>query len=599
MRRVYAIQLSDFFPSAVLPQAIGTLWSYANTEPKIQQNYKLCRTYWENESAEDVIQDIQDPDLIICSCYVWNWQRTYQIIQAIKRKHPRCIIILGGPEPTYSIKWVSEHPEVDILIPYYGEVILRSVLLENLSVANFEKLPGVITANVYNKESIKPNLDDIPSPYLNGFFDSLIQKHKSQYVRAVFESNRGCPYSCTFCDIGSKEYQKVNCFDFERCIKEIEWMMKNNIVAIDVADANFGLFPIDEEIAEHVVQLKNRYNWNGRFLPTWSKSKGDRTLRIAKKLINNKLDSIFGLSLQSLNEQTLKNINRRNAFNLPELGNIVSMMNEDGISTYTELIFPLPGDTLDNFRDGIYKVLDMKDVFTKFQINQLSHYANAEISVNKEDFSIEWRKIIGFTRHYYGDRSEDTIAVANDLVTKEETFESLFFVKCYIIPFYFYGLARELSDELHRSDIKKRSLFFEELYNHLHEEKWFQDFKKQQYLHYFGAINGENHFGQVLISDPNEFYPEFAVSHQFYLQNKIHDKLISWYPEYSDLIQFDKSSFWDNENQITKLTFTQYKKGTWIFSDERVMGYDDYIREIYTSGRFDQRWKKQTIKIED
>lgn len=596
MNRVYAVQLSNWHPSATLPQSIGTVWGYAYETEQIQQNYTLIKTFWENETVDQVVDEIVDPDVLICSCYIWNWERTNNIIKKVKQIYPDCLVIIGGPDPKYSIEWMKDHPHIDVLIPYYGEVVFRNVLLENLSNKDFESVNGTITKNNYNREHIYPDFSKIPSPYLNGYFDDLLRKkrHDTRYVRCVFESNRGCPYSCTFCDLGVKEYQKVRIFDLQRSLDELEWIVKNNVLVVDVADSNFGILPRDEQIIDHLIELKTRYNWAGRFLPTWSKARGDRVLYLAKKLIKGGLDSVFGLSLQSLNQETLDNIKRTNPFTVDQMSEIITDMNESGVDVYTELIFPLPGDTLKNFKEGLYKLLDMPKPFNKLQINQLSKLTNTEF--NDEEYGrkyrTEWATIMGYTRHYYGLDSVDVIAVSNYGISKEDTFEGLFFSKCMVIPFYYYGITKHLMDELYQQGVR-RSEILKIIEQGLKLEPWFVSFKQTMMEHYMSAIKTEKQFGHIIGSDPQDFFGEYAAAHKTYIDNSIYNFLRRIMPEHQNLISIDENSRWDGHAGIT---YQRIGNETWEFKDDREFDETGYLKQIYLLGRFDERWRKKTVR---
>ena len=103
------------------------------------------------------------------------------------------------------------------------------------------------------------NLDDLPSLFLNGVFDQMIKQYGSGITGALWESNRGCPYSCTFCDWGNSDVSKVKKFDMDRLYQEINWISNNGFYYIFLADANFGIFrQRDLEIAGWIADLNQK-----------------------------------------------------------------------------------------------------------------------------------------------------------------------------------------------------------------------------------------------------------------------------------------------------------------------------------------------------
>jgi len=594
MKNVYAIQLSNWPPSCVLPQAIGTIWSYAYQHEDICQNYQMKRVFWENQTPETIINEIIDPDVLMCSCYTWNWAETNQVIIEIKQKYPNCLVIIGGPEPKYNMQWMQENPAVDILIPYYGEQVFTDVLVANLT-NNFNDVNGIITKDKQSTGNINFDFSNIPSPYLNGFFDWLLENkiQSTKQIRCVFESNRGCPFSCTFCDIGAMAYQKIKRFDIQRCKDELEWMVKNNIVAIDVADANFGIFDVDEEFVDHLITLKKKYKWNGRFLPTFAKVKGDNILKIANKIIENELDSIFGISLQSVNPNVLKAIKRKNPFTLDEMTNIILDMNSKGTAVYTELVFPLPNDTKKEFINGLEKLIDMPQPFNKFQINQTNILTNSELNDNEyiEKFGLTWKSIKGFTRHYYGNNIVDKVATSTSTISEDEVWDCIFMSKCFYIPLYYYGIARTLCDDLHPT--LKRSKVLEKIYNHLCNVPWFLEFYKKMRQHYFNSINNREHFGHIITTDKSQYWPEYAVAHRTYIDNDIFSEIKKVFPQHTDIINFDQNSIWTG-NSIDRIVEKNNKK--YHILDDRNYDYEDYLMNVYIIGRFNDTYKVKQVK---
>ena len=97
------------------------------------------------------------------------------------------------------------------------------------------------------------DLDVLPSPFLTGLFDAYAEVPGTNIT---METNRGCPYGCTFCDWGSATLSRIRKFDLQRVYDEIEWCAKAHMQGIGPADSNFGIFDRDVPIAEFVARMK-------------------------------------------------------------------------------------------------------------------------------------------------------------------------------------------------------------------------------------------------------------------------------------------------------------------------------------------------------
>ena len=78
-----------------------------------------------------------------------------------------------------------------------------------------------------------------------------MQSNPKENWIGLWETNRGCPFQCTFCDWGSATASKVSRFEMDRLEREIKWMAEKKIKYIFVCDANFGIQKRDIEIAKY------------------------------------------------------------------------------------------------------------------------------------------------------------------------------------------------------------------------------------------------------------------------------------------------------------------------------------------------------------
>ena len=61
-------------------------------------------------------------------------------------------------------------------------------------------------------------MNEIPSPFIEGYFDGLVKDNPDERWIGLWETNRGCPFSCTFCDWGVGFKKKVSKHNIKRFI---------------------------------------------------------------------------------------------------------------------------------------------------------------------------------------------------------------------------------------------------------------------------------------------------------------------------------------------------------------------------------------------
>src|SRR3990167_6544138 len=349
--------------SAYLPIASGLLRAFAETSGKIRENYVFKPFLYHMDAPENILSAYDNPSVAGFSVSMWNEQLNLKIAQAVKEKHPRCLIVFGGPHvPQSAEDYFRKHPFIDVSVRAEGEEAFTRILLRNLESRDFSDIPGLSWRHngIYIKNIVESNqskdMDVYPSPYLEGLFD-WIMASSGMEMQAIIETNRGCPFPCSFCYWGQGGLsRKYRFHGIDRVRLEIEWAAKNKIKYLFNADSNFGMHKRDEEIAEILVDTKIRYGYPEKFRTCFGKNADERIYEIAKKLHEADMEKGITLALQSNNAQVLKNIQRQN-IKMSAYQALQVRFNEAEVPVYSELILGLPGESVTTWKQGIEDLL--------------------------------------------------------------------------------------------------------------------------------------------------------------------------------------------------------------------------------------------------
>ncbi len=344
------------------PYSIASLVSYIKSQEQLAPHFKFEKTFVFRDKVDEYIQQCKDTDILLCSCYVWNWEITIHLASKIKQINPNCLVIFGGPQiPDFSKDFFIKYSFVDILVHGEGEHVLGNILTAYLQDKNYSNIKGLETKTFRTPPQERINdLDSLPSPYLTNLVWELVDKVEEVRWIASWETNRGCPYQCTFCDWGSATFTKMRKWEENRLFKEIEWFVQNRIPYIDCCDANFGIYQErDLRLATKLKEEALKTHYPERIRPAWAKNSSEKIIPIAKELQAGGILGAVTLAVQSLDPDTLNIVKRANIkFNT--FSNLVNEFRSHNIPTYTELIMGLPGETLESFKSGLENIAHTK-----------------------------------------------------------------------------------------------------------------------------------------------------------------------------------------------------------------------------------------------
>ena len=363
MLKVYSSEFNYQYGDQIhFPYRISSLVAYIRSKEVLNKNFDFQKTGVLRENVDEYIQECKDADILLCSCYVWNWEITNFLASEVRKINPNCTIVFGGAHvPDFSEDFFKEHPYVDILVHGEGEIVLEEFLTAYMGDKNYSDVKGLETKEFRNPPQDRINdLDSLPSAYLTNTVWDLVDKIDGINWIAGWETNRGCPYQCTFCDWGSATFTKVRKWEESKIFKEIEWFGENKIPYIDCCDANFGIFQErDFRIAGKLKEVALKTHYPDRVRPAWAKNSSEKIIPIAKELQEGDILGAVTLAVQSLDSDTLDIVKRAN-IKFDAFSELAETFRNNGIPTYTELIMGLPGETLETFKDGLENIAQTK-----------------------------------------------------------------------------------------------------------------------------------------------------------------------------------------------------------------------------------------------
>ena len=375
-----------------LPYSIGLLCAYVKRHSNKTKNIEFSLPIYKREEKSDIVNQINGVDILLVSLYVWNKNISLAVAKDLKELNPNLLIIFGGPSvPNDAAEFMLEHQYIDVCVHQEGEQTFLDIVnkfpdsgstdIQEVDYSDIEGLSYRNEKNIICNTGIRTRIKDfslIPSPYLEGFFDELIEFVGDSHSWLVsWESNRGCPFACTYCDWGSATNSKVTRIELDRCFEELNWFALHKIEFIFVCDANFGMLPRDLEIADYVTTLNKVFSYPKVFSVQNTKNKKERAYGVQKKLADSGLAKAVTIALQSTSQVALAAIKRDN-ISLDDYFYLQSEFRKDGIPTYTEMIIGLPEETYDSFSTGISDII-INGQHNKIQFNNLSILPNAEM----------------------------------------------------------------------------------------------------------------------------------------------------------------------------------------------------------------------------
>ena len=362
------------------------LWASAKT---YYEQYGQRQSEWEwapctmdlyDSDYKDKIKELllaNPPTVFAISLYVWNYTLAHEMAKWVKTTWPECIVISGGPHQYFKhdLNWFKEHWYLDASLPgeCYGELCFKELLDNYDDTTNTVKwnqvsdvkyasksrniLSSTKSMSRSDKKSFEYNWSPIHTQLneLKQYAQNREQLMPKSMLLGILETTRGCPYGCTYCDWGGGTNTTVIQKDLAVVKQDIDAITEFDLTFLYIADANFGIFgQRDVDVMRYLVtrrkdQAQVFKTGYGGFAKTENRLEYIREILTLDVKNDLSLTKELKLSLQSLDEQVLKNIDRKNIDLDQQLEVYNPLAKDQQIPMYVEMIMGLPGLDLDKY----------------------------------------------------------------------------------------------------------------------------------------------------------------------------------------------------------------------------------------------------------
>lgn len=323
------------------------------------------------QRPDDIVEQLLEtqPTIIGFGVYIWNCVETLEVVRTIKLINPNIKIIIGGPEISFETTTQELYKVADHVITGQADFAFAQTCQELLNNDTPNKLLSPLPFV----------LDDLASPY-----SEYTQEDLANRVLYV-EASRGCPFKCEFC-LSSLD-KTATAFDLDRFLNEMQSLLERGARHFKFVDRTFNL-KIDS--SRRILEF---------FLEAMDKSEHDLFLHF--ELIPDRLPEPlkellpkfpegslqFEIGIQSFNVEVQQRISRKQQHERT-CDNLRWLREHTTAHIHADLIFGLPGETLQSFGEGFDQLVALGP--QEVQVGILKRLRGTPITRHTEQFDMRY-----------------------------------------------------------------------------------------------------------------------------------------------------------------------------------------------------------------
>ena len=353
--------------------SFGLRYLYANL--KELQGFCEIKEFIIQTRAIDIVEQILEskPDIVGFGVYIWNIIETTDVVNLLKVIAPEIKIILGGPEVSYE----TEQQAIVACADY--------VLTGPADISFYQLCKDIINETPPDKKVLNSKpvpLEEIALPY--EYYTDEDLKHRLIYV----EASRGCPFKCEFC-LSSLDKSSTP-FELTPFLEQMEILYQRGARNFKFIDRTFNLnIKTTMQIMQFFLdKMTDDLYLHFEVVP-------DHLPRKLKELLalfpEGSLQ--FEIGIQTFNLEVQANISRKQN-NAKSKENLLWLRDNTSAHIHADLIFGLPGETFDTFKDSFNQLYHCRP--HEIQMGILKRLKGSPIIRHTEAFDLRFNPLPPF-----------------------------------------------------------------------------------------------------------------------------------------------------------------------------------------------------------
>ncbi len=353
--------------------SFGLRYLYANLK-ELQPNCEI-KEFTIKARAIDIVEQIlaAKPDIVGFGVYIWNIVETTDVVALLKVIAPEVKVVLGGPEVSYEAEQQSIVQTADYVLT--GPADLSFYKLCKDIINRTEPAQKVLNSKPFA-------LDEIELPYQ--YYSDQDLKHRLLYV----EASRGCPFKCEFC-LSSLDTAS-NPFDLDLFLEQMEILYQRGARNFKFIDRTFNLnIKTTMQIMQFFLdRMSDELFLHFEVVP-------DHLPRKLKELLTQFPEGSlqFEVGIQTFNPEVQSNISRKQN-NPKSKENLIWLRDNTKAHIHADLIFGLPGETFDTFKQSFNELYHCRP--HEIQVGILKRLKGSPIIRHTESFDLRFSPLPPF-----------------------------------------------------------------------------------------------------------------------------------------------------------------------------------------------------------